>query len=64
MKAIDVSNAKDPDIRNSLPALQRAAMVARKIGIETNTGIVVVRDGKLVRVSADELRQQEQSKTS
>jgi len=63
MKAIDVSNAKDPDIRNSWPALQRAAMMARKIGIETNTGIVVVRDGKLVWVSANELRQQEQSKT-
>jgi len=63
MNAIDISTAKDPDIRNSWPAIQRAAMMARKIGIDTNTGIVVVRDGKLIRMSADELRKQEPSTT-
>jgi len=63
MNAIDVSKAKDPDIRNSLPAMQRAAVLARQIAIATNTEIVVARDGKPVRVNVDELRQQEPSKT-
>jgi len=62
VKAIDVSKAKDPDIRNSLPAMQRAAELARQIAIATNTAIIVMRDGKRVRISADELRQQEQFK--
>ena len=57
MSAQDLSKAKDPDLRASLAALQRAAAEARKIAIQTNTHIVVVKDGKLVRLSADELRQ-------
>jgi len=63
MKPIDVSKAKDPDIRNSLPAMQRAAALARQTAIATNTAIIVMRDGQRVRITADELRQQEQSKT-
>jgi len=34
-----------------------AVAVAREIAIRTNTGIVVVRDGKPVRISAAELRE-------
>jgi imidazolonepropionase-like amidohydrolase len=54
--ARDISEAKDPDLRNSLAAMQRAAQMARKIAIQTNTGIVVVSDGKIVRITAEELR--------
>ena len=57
MSAQDFSKAKDPDLRASLAALQRAAAEARKIAIQTGTHIVVMKDGKLVRLSADELRQ-------
>ena len=57
MSAQDLSKAKDPDLRGSLAALQRAAAEARKIAIQTNTHIVVMKDGKIVRLSADELRQ-------
>lgn len=56
MNAQDLSKAKDPDLRASLAALQRAATEARKIAIQTDTHIVVMEDGKLVRLSADQLR--------
>lgn len=45
-------------MRASLTALRRAAALARKVAIDTNTGLVVVRDGQLVQISADILRSQ------
>ena len=56
MSAQDISKAKDPDLRASLAAIQRAAQLARKTAIQTETGIVLVQDGKLVHIPADELR--------
>jgi F420-dependent methylenetetrahydromethanopterin dehydrogenase len=38
--------------------MKRAAIMARELAVQTNTAIIVVRDGKIVRVTADELRQQ------
>lgn len=43
-------------MRGSLAALKRAAQLARQTAIQTNTSIVVVQDGKLIHISADELR--------
>jgi len=63
MKPEDILKARSADLRNSLPAMQRAAELARQTAIATNTAIIVARDGKPVRVTADELRQQERSKT-
>ena len=40
-----------------MAAMQRAAALARKTAIQTDTGIVIVRDGRIVHVSAQELRQ-------
>lgn len=57
MKTPDISTAKNPDLRASMAALQRAAALARKTAIQTDTGIVIVRDGQIVHVSAQELRQ-------
>lgn len=53
----DIQNAKDPDLRASLNALRRAAQLARKTAIQTDTSITVVREGKMVRITAEELRQ-------
>jgi imidazolonepropionase-like amidohydrolase len=53
----DISEARNPDVRNSLVAMKRAAAMARKIAVDTNTGIVVVRDGKIVHISAKQLRE-------
>lgn len=52
----ELAKAKDPDLRASLQAMKRAAMEARRIAVQTDTGIVIVRDSKIVRLSAEELR--------
>ncbi len=53
----ELAKAKDPDLRASLQAIKRAAKEARKIAVQTDTGIVIVRDNKIVHLSAEELRQ-------
>lgn len=58
MKPQDISKASNPDLRGSLSALRRASQLARKVAIDTDTGVVVVRDGRLVQISADTLRSQ------
>lgn len=58
MDSVDISNAKNPDLRSSREAIQRAADLARRTAIETETDLVIVKDGKTVRISAEELREQ------
>lgn len=58
MKPQDISKASNPDLRASLTALRRAAQLARKTAIQTNTELVVVREGRTVRISAELLRRQ------
>lgn len=52
----ELSNAKNPDLRASLTAMHRAAKLARQIALQTDTAIVVVKDGKLLRIPAEQLR--------
>ena len=56
MKPQDLSRAQNPDLRASLAAMLRAAELARQTALQTGTAIVVVRNGELVRITADELR--------
>ena len=58
MTTKDISEAKDADLRASMGALERAALAARIIAIQTDTAIIVHQDGKLVRIPAAELRQE------
>ena len=51
-----LSQAKDKDLASSLVAMRRAARIARDVAIQTDTAIITMRDQKLVRVTADELR--------
>lgn len=51
----ELENVSDPDIRNSLVAMRRAAQMARDEAIRTGTAIVIERGGQLVRITADEL---------
>ncbi len=53
----DLSRARNPDLRASLAAMRRAADSARKTAMQTDTEIVVVRDGKPVRIPAKQLRE-------
>lgn len=48
----------DSKARDALAALRRAADQARILAIQTNTAIVIVKDGKQVRITAEELRRQ------
>lgn len=55
----ELSKARNPDLRASLAAMRRAAEMARSTAIQTNTEIVIVRDGKPVRITAEELRKEQ-----
>ena len=61
MNTKDISKAKDPDLRSSQAALRRASALARKEAIQTDTDIVVVKDGQLVLIEAKTLREQAQA---
>ena len=56
MTQADISKAKNPDLRASVAAMRRAAELARRTAIQTDTAIIMVRDGKPVRIPADQLR--------
>ena len=62
METKDISEAKAPDLRASLAALQRAALQDRKSAIQTGANLVIVKDGQLLRISAVELSQQTEPK--
>jgi hypothetical protein len=52
----DLSKARNPDLRASLAAMLRAAKMARETAIQTNTEIVLAKEGKPLRITAEELR--------
>jgi hypothetical protein len=62
MNTKDISEAKDPDLRSSMAALLRASQLARKIAIQTDTDLIIAKDGKLVRISPEELRREAETK--
>jgi hypothetical protein len=51
----DNRTSSDPDLAGSFAAMERAAKAAQDLAIKTNTGIVVVVDGKTVELTAAEL---------
>jgi hypothetical protein len=57
LKHQDIAQASNPDLRGSLAAMKRAAESARRTAIQTDTEIVVVRDGKTVLIPAKQLRE-------
>jgi hypothetical protein len=52
----ELSKARNPDLRASMAAMLRAAEMAREAAIQTNTEIVLAKDGKPLRITAEELR--------
>lgn len=61
MTSQELSKAKNPDLRASLAAMRRAAKLARRIAIQTDTEIIIVKEGKPVRITAEELRKEQQT---
>ena len=52
----ELSQAKDKDLAASLIAMRRAARMAREQAVRTDTAIIVIRNQRPVRVTAEELR--------
>ncbi len=52
----DLIKAKDKDLVTSMAAMKRAAVMAGRAEVQTDTAIVVVRGKRNVRLTADELR--------
>lgn len=57
----ELSKARNPDLRASLAAMQRAADLARRTAVQTGTAIVLVRDGQPVRITAEDLSKEQQA---
>ncbi len=57
MNPKSIEQARDPDLRNSLVALKRAAKRARETALRTKTRVVIASDGKWVHVSPAKLAQ-------
>ena len=53
----DIQEAKDPDLRACSAAMRRAAQSARRTAIQTGTDLIIVKNGKLTRISAQTLRE-------
>jgi len=53
-----LSQAKDKDLVSSLVAIRRAGRSAYEMAMQTGTAIITMRDQKLVRITAEELRKQ------
>lgn len=45
-----IEHAKSPDLARALPALRRARKRAEELAIATNTGLIQVENGQVVRV--------------
>ena len=58
MSPEDIFKAKDPDLIQSMAAMKRAALEARKIAIQTGTSIIVRDNGRIIRRSAKELERE------
>jgi hypothetical protein len=54
MNQKSIELAKDPDLAGSLVAIRRAAQRARQLAVNTNTELVVLRNGKCVHVKPSE----------
>jgi len=56
MNQKDIAQAKNADLRASQIAIRRAAQQARLTAIQTDTNLIIVKDGKTIRIPASELR--------
>ena len=61
MNGKDISQTTDKVLIGSMAAMRRAACMAREQAILTNTAIVVMKDNKIVRITAEELRKQDKA---
>ena len=51
----DMALARNPDLRTALAVMQCATDSAKQLAIQIGTAVVVIKDGQLVRVTAEQL---------
>jgi hypothetical protein len=59
-----ITEAIDPDLRASVAAMRRAAALTRETAIRTDTDLVVVKNGQLIRIPAEALRVETSKKSA
>ena len=64
MKIRNTAQPTDPDQVGSLAAIKRAALRARELARQMNTPCYVMRDGRMVDVSQENLPTSDQDKPS
>ncbi len=58
MNVEPISNARNPLLPAALAAIQRAAQRARREALATHTAIVISRQGRLVRLEEQDVREE------
>jgi len=53
-----IAEAKSADLRGSVAAMERAALLARMVAIQTNTSLVIMQNGTIVHIPPDVLREE------
>lgn len=64
MSKHDISETATPEVLAALEALRRAAQLARKVAIDTNTDLIVVRDGRTVHIPPAMLRREAEAEAT
>jgi hypothetical protein len=64
MTVKDIRLSPDPDMAGSYAAMQRAGRAAEDLAIRTNTAIITMIDGKVVRLTAEEIIKKRQAAKS
>ncbi len=58
MTAKEIDKARNPLLKLALPALERAARIAREQAVIHNTQLIIWRNNRVVKLSANEIREQ------
>ncbi|HEX5057343.1 MAG TPA: hypothetical protein VFX02_12710 [Gammaproteobacteria bacterium] len=56
MKA-NIAHARDPNLRNSMAAIRRAAQRAREVAVATHTGLIVANNGEWRRIEPAQVQE-------
>lgn len=64
MTVKDIRLSPDPDMAGSYAAMQRAGRAAEDLAIRTNTEIITMIEGKVVRLTAEEILKRRQAEIS
>ena len=51
MKQKTIEQARNPDLRASMAAMRRAAARARDVAVSTHTSLIVMKDGRWMRIA-------------